>query len=323
MADIEPGVTVVAGKNDTGKSSLAIILGALVANETNPAKTDVTNFKAYIHDGAHEGEARIDSDAGTIIWRPQSGIIRPDNMPVWSTAESVGLVDFLARQSGPKARATLWKPLFVEDHDPETLLKEEWGQRGAGDLAATVAIIKHPDKGWDAALAVYEDKMREAKRIWTKVTGEGIHGKRKAASYTPEHWDATLSTASEAELQAELTNARDDLTAITTQVAVTASQIESSEGREGTSDGTVEKGIEAKRTAKMEMPINLDLVSKNRLVSAAAEGVGGSLNARKNHCRRWRLNRPRRRGTKSRNYGRQVVVIQTRSESGSATTFKK
>ena len=224
VADIEPGVTVVAGKNDTGKSSLAMIIGALVANQSNPAKADVTNFKAYIHDGAHEGEARIDSDAGTIIWRPQSGMIRPDNMPVWSTPEAVGLVDFLARLQS-KGRAALWKPLFTEDHDPETLLKEAWGQGGAGDLATTVAIINHPNKGWDAALAVYEDKMREAKHTWTKVTGEGLHGKRKAASYTPKHWDATLSTASEAELHAELANARDDLTAITAQVAVTASQI--------------------------------------------------------------------------------------------------
>ena len=223
---VEEGVTVVAGKNATGKSSLAMILGALVANMANPGGLDAAKRKAYIRDGQHEGEASIETPEGQVItWRPGSGsIVRPEpDIPVWSIPEAVGLVDFMEKRTTKEARQKMWKGLFESEEDPEVLLKESWGEGSAGDLPAILKIIK--EKGWDAAYSIMEDKRRESKALWCAVTSSRAYGDRLAAKWTPDHWDATLATASEAELQAELTNARDDLTSIAACAAVSASDI--------------------------------------------------------------------------------------------------
>lgn len=221
----EPGVTVVAGKNATGKSSLAMILGALVANQPNPGGLDAARRKAYIRDGHHEGEASIEDPEGHVLtWRPAtSSIVRPDpDIPVWSCPEAAGLVDFMEKRGTGPARAEPWKLLMASDEDPKELLKRAWGERGAGDLMTTLKIIEA--KNWDAAEKVFHEKWTEAKALWRVVTGE-VYGDKKAVSWVPEHWDATLATASEAELEAELTNARDDKEAITAQAAVSASDV--------------------------------------------------------------------------------------------------
>lgn len=224
--EVLPGVTVIAGKNASGKSSLALILAALVANEPNPGGLSAAQRKAYIREGRHEGHARLENGEAVLTWDPANGsIVRPDpDIPVFAAPEAVGLVDFIAKRGTPKDRADLWASLFESPTDPEILLREQWGARAAAPLNAVLKTIKAG--GWDAALALMEEKRREAKAQWAVVTKERAYGDRKAVSWTPDHWDATLATASEAELQAELTNARDDLTSISSEAAVEAADIE-------------------------------------------------------------------------------------------------
>ena len=57
--EIMPGVTLVTGKNTSGKTSLARILAALTAHDPNPAHVSAAQTKVYVQDGVLEGLSLI------------------------------------------------------------------------------------------------------------------------------------------------------------------------------------------------------------------------------------------------------------------------
>ena len=63
---IEPGVTIVSGKNSAGKTSIATMIAALAAHHINPKGLPTTQFKSYVKGKALFANASMNG----VTWRP-------------------------------------------------------------------------------------------------------------------------------------------------------------------------------------------------------------------------------------------------------------
>ena len=215
--EFSPGITLVTGKNTSGKTSVARIMAALTAHDSNPAHVSATQGKLYVQDGALEGEARLDD----VVWRPPSGISTPPGMAPPASPHAVGLVDFVRGNRSPKERAKLWEGLFLPD-DPMAILKDRW-PLPESQLAVVVNLIQ--EQGWEAASTIYDDRRKDAKRRWSAITGQQ-YGPKKAVEWVPPNWRTELEGASEKDLEAANVDLRDRIQQLGVQQTVEQSKID-------------------------------------------------------------------------------------------------
>ena len=213
-ADFEPGVTVVTGRNASGKTSLMLCLAALAAHNSNPAGISGTAKKNYVRDGARTGEARMDGR----VWEPGKEVATPLDAEPLALPEAVGIYDFA--RTRPKAERSLpYAKLEDESKTPEAMLKGTW-PHNAIKLEAVVSTIKR--LGWDRAHDVFGEQLRDAKRRWSDVTGAGTYGVNKAAKWLPDGWSAEIVGMGEERARAVESDARDRLQGLETSAAVAA-----------------------------------------------------------------------------------------------------
>ena len=115
--DFEPGPTLITGKNSSGKTSLAYIIGALVSHSQNPAGLSAASAKAYVRDGSIEGSALLDG----VEWAPPGGLTIPIGAKPSAPPHAVGLVDFFKGRT-KNDRAKVWEGMFLPE-DPESILR--------------------------------------------------------------------------------------------------------------------------------------------------------------------------------------------------------
>jgi len=220
-ADIElpQGAILITGKNSMGKTSLANIVGALVAHDDNPCRVSVTSKASYVRDGAQDGYAELNR----VKWIPKSGMSIPNGSEPLATRHSAGLVDFIHEAKTRNTREKIWEELFVPDN-PRELLEPVWTLPKA-QLDAVVSTIERSGN-WNEASKYYEDQRREYKRKWCEITGEQRYGDKKAPKWMPPNWSPDLEGASLEDLQREVVEARESVNAMTAIEAVSVSQIE-------------------------------------------------------------------------------------------------
>ena len=218
--NIPHGATLVTGVNATGKSNLARILGALVAMEDNPEHFDMTWKKWYMRENAQSGFAKLDD----VKWTPGSagGISAPAGVKAMAHPHAVGLIDFVNSQRVVRQRTAVWEGLIMPDN-PRVLIEPAWPIKDRGKMEKVIELIEQ--HSWQDACKVYEDQRKDLKRRWHEVTGEA-YGVKKANNWKPKHWHPDLDSMSHADVMAEMVNAKDDLTAMTTAQAVSATQVE-------------------------------------------------------------------------------------------------
>ena len=215
-----PGKPVlVHGENSAGKTSLAVAIAALTAQQANPLHLPKGDQKLYISLNEADGVASLDD--GRVLWLGTSisttGDSKPDAVP-----HAVGLVDFLAVKRGTADRAALWEDLFLPK-DPRAILEPHFKDKfSEQELKSCIDTIN--EQGWKKALSLYEEHRRAAKRNWSDITGDGWSEKR-AKTWTPANWREELTKASEASLQAALTDAHDAKSKLVAAQAVAEDQI--------------------------------------------------------------------------------------------------
>lgn len=224
--EFPPGITIVSGINSSGKTNVAIIMAALVTHQGNPLHLSAAERTCYLTRGVQEGSATLRAADAERQWFPlnmsvdivETATEGPGTRLPLAPPHTVGLIDFIAKRA-PKERADVYESLFPPP-DPATLLR---GKIPDYQLDAVVDEIRRG--GWDAALAIYEGKRREAKQVWQETTGVGRYSAKKGANFVPVHWRVELAGESLDTLRATLQNAKDALAMLSTQEAIEQEKI--------------------------------------------------------------------------------------------------
>ena len=233
-------VTEVVGPNASGKTSIATAAQAVLARDINPLGLPATDAKRhYAHDGDADAAAATlavyDIDgagtddpvlvlAGEVTWRPaaQTVIAPPELHP--SRPEAVGLTDFRARKSA-KERAEALQSALLPPPD-QVLAAVRTALEPYLDAKALAGVMETlDDLGWDAAMKVYADRGKVAKRQWGDIAGR-MWGSSIAADWRPDDWRADWDSLTVSEAEASVTDARDALAVLHRAQAVTEAEAE-------------------------------------------------------------------------------------------------
>jgi DNA repair exonuclease SbcCD ATPase subunit len=198
---VEPGITLIAGDNFAGKSSLLRGVAALLTGETMPARLPKKDAKAIVHSGTKAGELLLVCDEGTIsvtypeAQRVQQGEKLPQASLIATGSHWLG--DLKAED-----RARLFADLLQTDPTNEEL---------AAELATLGVNAKGQEKvlsdvrrdGWDITRDTMAENRARLKGQWEEITGER-YGSEKAASWRPEGLTgATVEQATQAVIEAQ------------------------------------------------------------------------------------------------------------------------
>lgn len=233
--DLSPGrVFAVTGGNASGKSSLAVAAGAVLARQDNPLGAASTQVKLYMHDGAVAGEVALSDAEGSVRWFMPTGDLQQAPGVVFSSSAAVGLEDFISHRS-PAALAALWEGLFLPSSEKiaeqlkkrlKPILDEESIKRILKTIKSaeddpTVAA----DKGWTIAQSTYVERAKQAKRQWMSITGTEW-GVRKGADWLPDRWLAEFDGVTVQDAERDLEEAETAVQAAHVAHAVDASQVD-------------------------------------------------------------------------------------------------
>ena len=230
-------VVSVTGGNASGKSSLAIAAGAVLAREDNPLGATSTQVKLYMHDGAIAGECSLVDDEGSVRWFMPTGDLEQTPGVVHSSAAAVGLEDFIAHRS-PAQLSALWEGLFLPPSEKiveqlrkrlapvvdETSIERIINQIKANEDDPTVTA----DRGWTLAHNTYQERAKRSKQDWMRVTGESW-GRAKGADWHPERWLAEYDGVTVTDAQRAVEEAESATQAAHVAHAVDASVVEAAQ----------------------------------------------------------------------------------------------
>ena len=249
--DLHPGVNIVTGQNSAGKSSVAVALAALAAQEANPMHLPATDRKLYLRDGSHDGQASltVTSQNYGLCWSPVhlsvTSTLTKDPKAL-SAPHAVGLSDFVVKRTEPE-RAKLWEDLFLPAN-PKHILQ---GYIPEAHLDSMMKEIER--NGWKSAMAVYEEKRKAAKARWQTVTQGGRYSDEKAAHWVPKTWREDLEGESLESLQAKLQDRVDVVSQLISCQAVSQAEIDRARGIRDHDIPEANKNIAALRTRAEEL----------------------------------------------------------------------
>jgi energy-coupling factor transporter ATP-binding protein EcfA2 len=217
------GITMVAGKNGSGKTSIIQAIAALHTGAAMPIDglTQKT-VSMLIHNGAGGGEISLETETGSAkITYPDCKLSTTGKPPSLSAhasgAESI--LDYKTKDRAPivqeilktnPTRADLVAELAKIDLTNEKIIESLWSTISAN--------------GWDGAHLGATEKGQQYKGQWREITGEQ-YGSKKAESWTPAAWCAELWNATEADLQNTMKTETEWLDAAKASTAVTAAKI--------------------------------------------------------------------------------------------------
>jgi hypothetical protein len=200
-------IALVAGRNATGKSSIAQAVGAALSGSTLPL-AGLTKAAAgmLVKTGNAAARIEISGESGTCRIEWPACQATSEGQPPHASVWAAGLDSIVLHQAKDRARV-LGEYLHA---DPMR-----------GDLAAALADLELGDDavvagvwqlieahGWDGAHGIRKDKGAEFKGRWRQVTGAN-YGSRVAASWVPEGWQFELEPASENDLCAAIAQAKE------------------------------------------------------------------------------------------------------------------
>lgn len=188
-------ITLVSGRNNQGKTSLAYAVAAIFAGATNPLSVQKQNFAGYVNKQAKEAKVMLTTDDGARSWVVGKPMKAKGEPPV-SHEIAVGLVRPLEMKPGSSALAAVLSEI-LNPHPALSQVKE-----ALGDILTDEGCQKVYDRimksgggghsGWDNAKRFYADSRSEVKAQWEYVTKAGRYGANKADTWRPEGFSEVL-----------------------------------------------------------------------------------------------------------------------------------
>ena len=217
---------VVTGHNASGKTSLARAIGGLLSRNANPLGLASTK-RRYVHDSAEDGDVALIDDAGNQVrwWRLlETGIRELPDAPKGIIQHALGLTNFV--EIPPKYRVEVWESCFLPA--PRVLVElvsAQLRKEIARSAVVDEVISMLRTKSWQDAEAVFKQKLTEAKREWSTISGES-YGVKKADHWSPLGWRSELDAMTPAEGSTRLEECREALRGVQIREAVRESDID-------------------------------------------------------------------------------------------------
>lgn len=212
-------LTLIAGPNASGKTSIALALAAAASGQPIPVKgMRKADAGMLVHSGAGKGDVELEREGGRVAVAYPRATVESEGKPPSATPYALGLADLTALE--PKEAAAV-------------LLQYLKAMPTKDDLAAALAAAKltpeqlasiwqnTQDLGWDGAHDAAKQRGATLKGQWQGATGEQ-YGTAKAERWLPRGWETGLEGASEESLTAALTQAHEFREAAVAASAVTA-----------------------------------------------------------------------------------------------------
>ena len=215
-------ITILAGKNGDGKTSVVQAIAAAVSGQIIPIdELKKQDAGQLVHTGTGRAEIIVTTPVGSATVTYPDAKRSSEGAFCEISKTAAGLESFVNLPVAERIK-------YITDLmgcDPrqedleETLCK-------IGITPEVIARIWHTCKaqGWDAAHKSAKESGSKLKGGWEEVTGER-YGSDKAASWLPKTWETDLQDITEAELQTNIQNEKGWLEAAISNAAVSNDEI--------------------------------------------------------------------------------------------------
>jgi hypothetical protein len=180
--EIEAGITLVAGDNAMGKTSVLRGLGALLTGE--PVPKGLGKAEALVMDGCKSAElSLVNGTASAAITYPNPKFVAQGEPPQ-ASAIAAGTLTYTDLPE--KERATFLVALLRATPTPDQLRQTLKDELGGDDIAALLNMLK--SASWDDVCERMRERRTKLKGKWEDLTGERW-GDRKSKDWLPQAWD--------------------------------------------------------------------------------------------------------------------------------------
>jgi energy-coupling factor transporter ATP-binding protein EcfA2 len=200
--EIDDRVTLVAGNNGAGKTSLTRALRVVLARQY-PAPAQVNSL---LRRGTSQGKISISGDNFDFSYTlPNRKNNETGNPPVISTV-AAGVVS--VPDLKPAERSTYLQKLIDAEPDKKDLENylearlPEWSKTMASEVWTLI-----DKQGWEKTLKYFTERGTSLKGRWHQTTGESYGSdKAKPEKYMPQGWDSSLEKTSREEIDKKVSD---------------------------------------------------------------------------------------------------------------------
>lgn len=197
------GITLIAGRNGAGKTSLAQAIAAAVTGQPPIAGLKKSEMHLLLRAGTAAGSAEVTTPGGRVTFTLPDGKTASEGQPPQASVYASGVASVLDMPAKQAADALA---SYIDAAPTQNDLR-----KALPDLPAAAFGVVWQDveaTGWDGAHANAKENGARIKGRWEQVTGER-YGLKKAAAWLPATWAHGLENADPAILTATLAHARD------------------------------------------------------------------------------------------------------------------
>jgi len=216
-ADIDiTGITLIAGDNHQGKSSIADALGSLLTGEVLPEYVMKKDSKDMVHSLSGTGCIMLKSgDNDTVIIDYPIAKLTAAGKPPESSKVSVGMSSPVLIPD-TREKANYFSELLKTEPSKDDLKKAIKSANISDEYFESLWSLVE-SLSWNGAWERAKDKGKELKGVWKNITAES-YGKNKGEIWKPEGWIVGLESKSCDDLKSQrdkLSQKRDKAIAVT------------------------------------------------------------------------------------------------------------
>ena len=217
-------IALVAGRNASGKSSIAQAIAAALSGQTRVVAgvSGKTNAGLLVKTGAEGARVTISGPEGSIRAEWPSCQVSSDGKPPQATEIAAG-TDGVAMMTPADRAIVIGRFLHAEPTRED--LAAALADLGLTDADLSTKVWDQvSNQGWDQAHQVRKDRGAEFKGQWRQVTGHN-YGSRIAASWVPKGWTAADESAREGDLLGDIAKVKAEHEAAVAATALSENEL--------------------------------------------------------------------------------------------------
>lgn len=208
-----PGVTLVAGENGAGKSTILRAIAACMTRDPVPlhlpnGKGAVNKKETALMLSKERGLASIETEEGKVTVRWPSNLIRVEGNIETASPMAAGMVEWMALSEADRRKILMnaleqdGMPVNPTKDDLQRWLHGKVSDQRIGEIWQLIEEV-----GWDGAEKEVSHRWSQATGAWRQVTGEA-YGANKADGWAPDGWGEELAVETEEGLESAASAAR-------------------------------------------------------------------------------------------------------------------